>query len=308
MNAPRACVVTLVTVAPVGCTLVAPLGGLVGGAPPEGGSSGLSDVVAAGGDVDDALSGDGSADVTDLDHGSDAADALEADVRSNDGTDSSPLVSIKLVQHVSLSYAAAATMTQQLPAAVAAGDFLAAVMLTHNDTDAGVSYGISDSLTQTWRTTTYRQCDNGNGGAQIWYAESAHPGVDTITVTQTAVTAAGGELGLGVFEYRGLASSSTLDVESSQCAPITTATMSSPGIMTTTQDLLVGVFVDPCGQGTMSAATPFSMEDGNTSYFYLYEDDQNAGTGVANGFYQATATDARTSNCWMAAIAAFKAQ
>jgi hypothetical protein len=213
-----------------------------------------------------------------------------------------PIGSAQLVQKVTLSYTSTTATVAQLAKPVTAGNLLAAVMLTHNNPDSGPPYGISDSLGNTWKSTTYRTCAASSAGLQIWYVESSNAGVDAVTVTQATVGSSRGELGLGVFEYAGLAGSATLDVEASQCAPTSSPSMFTQSVTTTHPDLLLGAFVDPCGQGTMTVGTGWSLVDILPAYYYLLEER----TSVPAGLYQATATDPQTANCWLAAIAAFK--
>jgi hypothetical protein len=293
MSAPRALALALALI-PAGCTLLAPLEGLTGSAPSDGWRPELPDALPL-----DAPWGVGQ-----------EPEGAPADVADwpDGAADSSPVASLELVQHVSLGVAIAPSNGLQFPVAVTAGDLIVAVMLTNNPGDTGAAYGISDSLGNAWKSTNYRQCPSSVVGAQIWYAESAHPGVDAVTASQSVVSSTGGQLGLGLFEYRGLAASGTLDVESSQCAATATTAMATPGITTTGPDLVVALFVDPCGTGAMMAGSGFEPEDINTYYFYLFQDRLNGGAGVPAGFVQATATDPQVSSCWLAAIAAFKVQ
>jgi hypothetical protein len=232
----------------------------------------------------------------------DARDAGPADTGADAAPDGSSASRVQLVQKQSLTYAAAATNTQMFPAPVSAGDALFAVMLTHNP-DAGATYAVSDVLANGWKATPYHRCAMGNGGARIWYVESAKPGVDTVTVSQSTGT---GELGLALFEYAGLQAVNALEAEASQCAPLASTTMSTPTITTTGADLVVGLFVDPCGSGTMAAGMGFSLVDLNAAYYYLFEDEENAGAGLPAGTYQATATNPQNSACWLGTIAGFK--
>jgi hypothetical protein len=296
-------------VATAGCTALAPLGGLTGGGSDGGGMAADAAADATSEAPPNALDAMADEGPTDGAHAVDAdTGAGESGIRGDGGPPPAP---VALVQRVPLVYMAALMTSVQLPTPVTAGDLLAVAMLTHDEyPDAGpVTYGMSDSLGNAWKSTKYRDCSLGSGGAQIWYVESSRPGVDVVTATQTYVGPTGSELAIAIFEYRGLASSGTLDVESSQCAPVTTTAMSSPGIVTTAQDLLVGLFVDPCGSNeTLAPGSGYTGQDVNTQYFYLFEDDQNGGAGVPAGFHQATATDPVDGGCWLGAIASFKVQ
>lgn len=243
--------------------------------------------------------------------GSDAAtdpDTRVQDAQPDADGAAPPLVT--LAQSAPFGYELAPSMSQQLHSAVAAGDLLVAVMASHNPS-SGPTFAISDTLGNTWLSSPSYLCSYGNAGVRLFYVESSRPGIDTVTVTQNPTPPADAgtnyELGLALFEYSGVAQTSALDVESGVCAATATTSMASPTISTTAPDMLVGVFVDPCGQGTMTPGIGWTAEDVYQPYFYMMEDQLGPGhSGVPVGTHQATGTNPNVSQCWVSMVAAFK--
>ena len=247
-------------------------------------------------DATDAGSEDATADATDgasRDGGTDAADGA---------IDARPVQKVALVQKVPMDWQYGAVTEQAAFASdVTGGNFIAAIVATQND-NGSTTYSLSDTLANTWKSTGFQRCSSGGGGGRIWYVENAKSGPDTVTVTGNNA----GMLGISLVEYSGLATSNTLEVSDSTCAPAQTTSMASPQITTTAQDLLMGVFVDPNGAGVMTAGSGWTTRDFDSGFFYLFEDLQNGSAGVAPGLQQATATNPNSSNTWLAIIAVFK--
>lgn len=240
----------------------------------------------------------------------DPPDAAGADVLVEAPNDAPAAKLATLVQKKSFAYELAATSSAQLPSPATSGDFIAVVMASNNP-DANATFSISDTLGNAWTPTPFHRCTNSDVGARIWFVESSKAGTEKVTLTQSSPPPAdaglGWELGVAIYEYAGIASSQALDVETGVCASSATTAMSSGNVTTSADDLLIGVFADPCGQGTMTAGAGWNPVDVYSIYFYMMEDDRGVnGAGVPPGTYAATGTNPQTSNCWVAVEAAFK--
>jgi hypothetical protein len=212
---------------------------------------------------------------------------------------------VVLEQKVSLVWSSMLTTSVAYPNAVNAGDLLLVPMIIDNPSTA-TTFSVSDSLGNTWLHTPFRRCPSGLG-FELWYVESSKAGADTVTASQSQLNAISDELSITLLEYSGLRAAGALDAEAGQCAPAPTGNLTSPPINTTGPDLLVALFADPCGGGTMTQGVPWSLIDRNMTWFYLLSGHSNGGRGAAAGAYSATATStSATSDCWGAAVAAFK--
>jgi hypothetical protein len=189
------------------------------------------------------------------------------------------------------------------PVLVTAGDLLVVAVYWDNDS-AHVT--VTDALGNTWAPGT-EQSNPGNGQVQIWYAENAKGGADTVTVTQDQPS---NYMGFYLLEYGGILPTGSLDAENGQIATLDTNAMQT-GPLTTTGplDVIVAVFSDTCGVSGLIAAGPgFVAESADRGFDTMVED--NAPGGVTPGMQSATATlpGDIMSHCWAATAAAFKAR
>ena len=211
----------------------------------------------------------------------DASDANTVDVATDASTP------ITLVQKAQWSNQSPYTCT--MPSAVGNGNTLIALAIT-SPPDALAS--ISDTLGQTWKSTTFHGCTNENLGLRFFYVESSKPGADAVTMSLTP----GNVDGIAVVEYAGVG---PLEAEAGQCAGVVT-NMTTPNVTTSGPGLLVAAFTTLNPTGNSLPGSGWTIRDNNGGY-YTWEDQIT----VTGGSYAATASQA-TNSTWTSIIAAFK--
>jgi hypothetical protein len=123
----------------------------------------------------------------------------------------------------------------------------------------------------------------------------------TLTSTQTGNTA----FGFTLLACTGIASTAPVDDFGGQAnAPGGSNVVSSPALtLTGPQDLVVAVFTDTAGGGSMNPGAGLSVRGSNPSLYSMVEDNL-PGSFVATASLPGGATD----NCWSVAVAAFHAR
>lgn len=173
----------------------------------------------------------------------------------------------------------------------------------YSNAASGVSMSISDTLGNTWLSTSAIANAQGTGGPltmELFYTVASSGGNDTITLSQSSGTAPLGGL---YFEYSGNASTNVLDTSAGQSAPGVSSSVSTPSITTTgSADLLIGFFGDTSGSGTITAGSGYTVELTDAGFYTGAEDQFN----VPAGSHQATAVLPSSDAGGIGIIAAFK--
>ena len=228
------------------------------------------------------------------DAGADAGDASDAAVDAQDAS------AITFVQQVTTPYVSATTITASLN--VTAGNAL--VVAAYWSSTQPVT--VTDTLGNTFVpiTASGRTSCNLAANTQLWYALAAKGGADTVTLTAPSSSGPG----LAVLEYAGVAATGALDVESHQATSSTSSTTTVPNLTTTgARDVIIALFADCNGSGTMSPGMGFTARSRDTTFFAIVEDNL---PGVGPGTYPVTATlpVGKNDNCWAGTAIALRAQ
>ena len=181
---------------------------------------------------------------------------------------------------------------------LSAGDLVVAATYTSDLT--GV-LTVTDTLALSWTSVAAVTTAGCAPRLQLWYAPVTAAGSDTVTVSQTGSTA----LGMELVEYSGLATVSPVDTSVGTVATVASNVVDPGAIVTTSPDVLVALFADLNGIGTMTAG-PGVVERGLDSNFYtLYGDDV---PGSAAGSHDLTAMLPGTTSdaCWTANVVALR--
>lgn len=225
----------------------------------------------------------------------DAANDAGADATVDGSGDAGPIV---FVQSVVTAYANGLINTATLT--VTPGNTL--VVATYVSGTPAMS--VSDTLGNVFASatkTTGTSCSGSSG--QLWYVTNAKGGVDVVSVTISSSAA----LGITVAEYSGVAATGALDVVSNAVAAASSNAMSAPSLTTTgSRDLIVSLFHDTNGIGTMTPGTGYTARARDTDFYTLLQDDApGRGPGVRDvtAALPAGANDA----CWGALAIALKA-
>jgi hypothetical protein len=185
-----------------------------------------------------------------------------------------------------------------------AGDLLVAATYTSNLVD---TLTVTDTSALTWTAATAvatpdeQQPQKGCAPAlQIWYAPIAATGSDTVTLAQNNTNA----LGMELAEYSGIATATPVDLAGGVVAPASAAT-ATYAITTTDRDVIVALFGDLNGTGTMAAGSGLTRRNADNEFYAMYADDV---PGVPPGTYDLSATlpDNGNDNCWTVAALALR--
>jgi hypothetical protein len=231
--------------------------------------------------------------------GADADTDADTDATVPDGGADAGPSAITFVRSAHTNYIAATTTSVALT--VTAGDALVvATYVTGTQTMA-----VSDTLGNTWTSaalTTGTSCST--TVAQLWYALDAKGGADTFTVSVGSST----DIGITAAEYSGVATANALDAKSAAVATGSSNAMSAPSLTTTgALDVIVALFQDAAGGGTMVPGTGYTARERDVGFYTILEDDL---PGVAPGTHAVTATLPSTKNdaCWGASAIALVAR
>jgi hypothetical protein len=219
-------------------------------------------------------------------------------------SDASPS-SITRVQTVAPGWGSTESTTLTL-VAENAGDLLVAGVYF---TDSTGFITVADSLGNTWLpTTAYANVSGCSGGnvsvVEIFYAEGIAAGANMVTVTQSSGTS---PLGAFVVEYSGVLAAGSLDGVSGGPATSSTSTMSAGSLTTAgAHDLVVALFAEATVWGVITTGPGFSIVADDATFYSMFEDDLPAGAGPGAVNPTAIESGGATSDCWVAAAAAFK--
>jgi hypothetical protein len=234
----------------------------------------------------------------------DATDAESADA-GNDAPDSGSSDAssggITLVQQAGSHFTTAATSSQAsetFPSPTTAGNTI--IVLGFWDLPA-YSGSVTDSLGNTYASTA-SVSNPQQGVLQIFYVPRSAAGADTVTLTMSA--GFNSYVGLAIFEYAGLASSSLLEGTAGQYPPDATASASTPAIATTSSSsLLLAGFADLNGSGVISPGPGWTAVVTNSAFYMLAE------TMIVQASPSIAASAAMPSSDtrWLSLMAAFQA-
>lgn len=213
-----------------------------------------------------------------------------------DGGDAAPIV---FVQSVVTAYSTGFINTATLT--VTTGNTL--VVATYVSGTPAMS--VTDTLGNVFASATKTNgtsCSSSSG--QLWYVTNAKGGLDTISVTISSSEA----LGITVAEYSGIASAGALDVVSNAAASSSSNAMSAPNLTTTaSRDIIVSLFHDTNGTGTMTPGAGYTARSRDTDFYTLLQDDapgRGPGVRAVNAALPSSTSDA----CWGALAIALKAR
>jgi hypothetical protein len=263
------------------------------------GGDGARDGSARDGASGDASLGDAGSD-TRLGTDGDAAtpqDALDADDGASavDATDAAP-PPIAYVHGATAGWNGQASVSTGIT--LTAGNFVVVAVAWAGATPAT----LSDTLGNTWYGTAATPATSCSPTAQIWYAQNAKGGADTITATSAGSTA----VTFCVGEYSGIAATTALEAQATRAAPASSNAMSVAAMSTSApQSLAVAYFADLKGTGTMVVGAGYTGRQLDTQFYSLYEDV----LGLAPGSYApgAALPVGTNDDCWVGAAAAFRA-
>ncbi len=209
---------------------------------------------------------------------------------------------VRLVQALAPGYGSAATVTYSI--AQLQGDLLIAGVYWHESPD---TVTLTDQLGLVWTSLPIAEvstgCTNSDGNStdvQIWYAQITTSGANQIQLAQTSGV---NPLGAFLVEYSGV--EPIVDAQVTGVAPAAGSAMQIPQLTTTTTDLLVAVFNDTLGSGSMTPGSGWTAEGRDLGFYTLVEDRVEApGTYTPDGTLPSGKSDA----CWAGAAAAFAAR
>jgi hypothetical protein len=204
----------------------------------------------------------------------------------------------RLVQVLAPGYGSAASMSIVIDET--AGDLVVAPVYWHQDPD---TVTLTDTAGLAWQSrpaVVVPGCITTNGnatGAQLYYAQVAATGTNTVTVTQTSGVQ---PLGLMLVEYANAMAS--VDAFSMVMAPASSNAMAATPITTSVPAVVIGFFNDTIGGGNDGSGSGFTAEARDTGFPNIVED-----TIGPPGLYSPTATLFVGGNdaCWVAFAIAF---
>lgn len=180
-----------------------------------------------------------------------------------------------------------------LTVAYASGTTLGSLLIVACVTPSDPASPVSDSIGNTW---TQLYTANGNAW-QAWYAINKGSGANTVTITQGAAAV----MHATILEYTGQASSSPIDVVSTEATATGTA-ISVPVTTLTANDILLALVQLDSSNGTFTAGSGYTTRASSPSTSLICAEDSQVTTA---GAYTATAT-LGTSQTWQGWVVAIK--
>jgi len=220
---------------------------------------------------------------------------------ANDGvndvtTITPPSATIALVQHTSKDAGSTTSSTLAFASANTAGNFIAVAIRAGNP---GQVFTVSDTRNNVYRKAFQASETLDPVTLGLYYAETIAGGANTVTVS---VNLSGGSMRFAIFEYSGVAASSSLDGTPGM-AEGTSASLASPAVTTSLSgDLILGV-LSTAEAATLTAGGGYAVQERVPAVGskLAVEDQKAAGAGSIT----ATAT-LSAGQAWAAGIAAFK--
>jgi len=162
---------------------------------------------------------------------------------------------------------------------------------------------ISDSLGNTWNSVPVQDNSTRATDVQIWYAQNIKGGANTVTLTQPLSV----YVGFYVIEYSGLATTNALDTAAGKIASAASQVADTGNLTTSgSRDLIVGLFADSWGSGTMTPATGWISRGTDPNFYSLVVDNLPGGTGTFDP--KASLAGSNSDAAWSATAVAFKAK
>jgi hypothetical protein len=195
--------------------------------------------------------------------------------------------------------ASASTASRSASITETAGHLLVAAVYWNGSDTAS----ISDSLGNTWNSVPVQNNAATATDVRIFYAQNVKGGANTVTVKQPwAVT-----VGFYLIEYSGIATTNALDATSGKIAPGSSHSIDSGNVTTTgCRDLVVGLFADTWGGGTMAAGPGWISRGTDANFYSLVVDNGAGGTGTFDP--KASLVGSNSDAAWAATAASFKAK
>ncbi len=210
-------------------------------------------------------------------------------------TTGAPASMITLMQHVGKDAGVTTSSTLAFPANNTAGNWIGVFIRAGQ---RGQTFNVTDTRGNTYRSALQMNQTVDVATVALYYAENVAGGSNTVTVTDSVT---GGTLRFAIFEYAGVAPTSSLDAKA--FTEGTGTAVSSPTATTTANgDLVFGMLVTANGTA-MTAGPGFVLQERipSTSIKLGVEDRRQASAGATT----ATAT-LGASDGWFAAVAAFR--
>lgn len=207
------------------------------------------------------------------------------------------------VQTLAPGFGSATTVS--VPIAQRAGDLLVGAVYWHFFPE---TITLTDKLGLVWSALPIQSipsgCSLGSDGnsteVQLWYAPIAVTGDNVVTLAQSVGIH---PIGMFLLEYSGL--SNVVDASSGRVAAGPGNAMSVPPLAATGLDVIVALFNDPLGVGTMGGGSGYTVLGRDLGFYTMVEDQiVPAGTYTPDG----TLPPARNDACWAGTAAAFRAQ
>jgi hypothetical protein len=255
--------------------------------------------------LQDDASSPGTGDASDARAEDDAGPDAEAGI-TTEGGDAAPSTDgstgVVLVHAGSFPYVSAPSQSDALLEST--GDLLVAAIYW---SESAATVTVADSLGNAWRSASVQnnaQCFGGSE-VQIWYAPNVRPGTNIVTVTKSTMSKS--PLGAYLLEYAGLPTMNPLVASSGAIAPSAGNAMTA-GMLTSLKAgaLVVALFNDDNGSGTMLAGSGFQAEGTDTGFYTMVEDGRASSAGDLSPTAQLPVGVADA--CWAAAAVAFGGQ
>jgi len=162
---------------------------------------------------------------------------------------------------------------------------------------------ISDTLGNTWNSVPVQDNSTFATDVQIWYAQNIKGGANTVTLSQPSAVYAG----FYVIEYSGLATTNALDTAAGKIASASSNVVDTGNLTTSgSQDLIVGLFADSWGSGTMTPAPGWISRGTDPMFYSLVVDNLPGGSGTGTFDPAATLPGSNSDAAWSATAAAFR--
>ncbi len=198
-----------------------------------------------------------------------------------------------------ISAGTASTTSKSASLTETAGNLLIAAVYW-NGSDVTV---ISDTLGNTWKSLPVQNNATTATDVRIWYAENIKGGVNTVTVKQPWTV----NLGFYLIEYSGVATVNALDVATGKIASAASHSIDTGNMATTgCHDLVVGLFADTWGTGTMTPGTGWISRGTDPNFNSMVVDNVPGGVGTLDP--KANLAGSNSDPAWAATAASFKAK
>jgi hypothetical protein len=202
---------------------------------------------------------------------------------------------ITRVQVLAPGYQRAAQVS--IPAVDVAGDLVLAAVYWNT---VGTSVEVTDTLGLAWTALPSQHSITCMSDIQMWFAIVAQSGSNTFTVTQSAGTM---PLGMYIVEYSGIDPVNPVEATTGMLAPGASNAMTAGTLATTNNTLVVALFNDVNGNGTMVPGSGYTAIARDTPFYSMLEESMGTPGPIAP---DATLPSGISDDCWVATAAAFQ--